>query len=311
MAESGLLNMRARAEAIRLAVPRLASDTLWYSAAGTVGKGLALLSVPFLTRALGPDDYGLVDLATATVGLMTIVAMFAGDIPTARLVAFAATSDGRRRRYTEYIIAVSALSLTIGFAVMLAAGPIATVVWSSPGAEPLVLLAATLIPITSVRAAIATLHRLEGNSRRFAMLATLDVVAQLVLGVALVWLGFGAYGAVAGFVAGGTLALVVTVALSYQLVGPGSELRAVPALIARGAPLLPPLVAFIAADFVARAMVADSLGQASVGELALALRIASVLALLTAAFQLAWSPQAAGSTFGPETSERFGRILLG
>lgn len=303
--------MTSRADALRRAVPRLASDTGWYSVAGVVGKGLALLSVPFLTRALGPSDYGLVDLATATAGVLTVVAMFSGDIPAARLVARADSADGRRKSYTEYVIAVASLSVAIAAVVMVSSGWIANTLWSSPGAEGLVLVSATLIPISGIRAALATLQRLEGNSRRFAALATVDVVAQLVLAVAFVAAGFGAFGAIVGFVAGATLALLVAVAFSRHLLGRGFEARAITDLISSGLPLLPAFIAFIAADYVARAIVAGGLGHAAVGEFGLALRIASVLALLTAAFQLAWSPRAAAMSFDEETLRTFGRTLVG
>jgi O-antigen/teichoic acid export membrane protein len=295
---------------IRRAIPRLAADTFWYSAAGTIGKALALLSVPFLTRALGPGDYGVVDLATAMAGVLAVVAMFSGDIPAARLAAFADSVEARHRKYSEYVVAVAALSVGIAAVVGLSAEWVAEVVWAAPGGAGLVLLTATLIPITSVRAAIATLHRLEGNARRFALLSSMDVIGQLVFAVGLVWYGLGAYGAVLGFLIGGSLALVVTIASSYRLLSPRLRMGAIPDLVAKGAPLLPPLVAFIGADYVARALVADELGREAVGEFGLAIRIASVLALLTAAFQLAWSPRAAAMTMSVETARTFRRTLF-
>jgi len=301
----------SRADAIRRTVPRLASDTLWYSVAGVVGKALALLSVPFLTRALGPSDYGLVDLSTATAGLLAVVAMFAGDIPLSRLIAHAGSVDDRRRAYTEYIVAASFLASVMAIVVMLSASFIASAVWSSPGSEALVILSAALIPISGVRSALATLHRLEGNSRRFALLTTLDVGGQVAFAVAFVALGFGAYGAVLGLIAGGSLALVVTIATTHRLLATRFDARAAADLIAKGVPFLPPLVAFVGADYLARTFIAGSLGQAAVGEFGLALRIASVLALMTAAFQLAWSPRAAAMIQGAETTHIFGRTLLG
>jgi O-antigen/teichoic acid export membrane protein len=296
---------------LRQVVPKIAADTLWYSTAGTIGKGLALLSVPFLTRTLGPEDYGLVDLSTATSGLLAVVAMFSGDIPASRLAAFARTKDRRHSRYTEYIVAVSTISLAIAALVALSAGWIDDIVWASPGAERLVILSAALIPVTSMRAALANVHRLDGNARRFAMLTTLDVVAQLFFAVVFVWLGFGPYGAIIGFLVGGSMALIVAFATSYPLLTSRFAVNAVPELVWMGMPFLPLLVAFIGADYISRALIAGSLGQAAVGEFGLAIRISSVLALLTAAFQLAWSPRAAAMTLSPDTRRDFGQTLLG
>jgi len=49
---------------------RLVRDTAWYGVSAALAKALALLTVPILTRTLGPGDYGLVDLATSTAGLL-------------------------------------------------------------------------------------------------------------------------------------------------------------------------------------------------------------------------------------------------
>lgn len=302
--------MPSRASALRHAVPSLASDTAWYSVAGAVGKALALLSVPFLTRALGPGDYGLVDLATATSGVLAVVAMFSGDIPAARVAARAAGASDRSRTYTEYVVAVAFLGVALAAIVIFFAQPVADVIWSSPGADGIVILSAVLIPVSSVRAALVTLHRLEGDSRRFAVLATVDIVGQLAFAVGLVAIGMGPMGAVTGFVAGSTLALIATTVSSRGLLAGSFDPRSAADLIVRGVPFLPAFVAFLAADLVARSLVSDRLGQAAVGEVGIAIRIASVLALLIAAFQLAWSPRAAAVTIDDETKQVFSRTLV-
>lgn len=291
-------------------VPRLASDTVWYGVAGAVGKALALLSVPFLTRALGSGDYGLLDLSMATAGVLTVVAMFAGDIPASRIAGRALSVDARRRAYTEYIVAVASIAVVIGSIAMLSASWVASAVWSAPDAEILVFLSAALIPISGVRAALATLHRLDGNAPRWAVLATVDVVAQLVFAVALVAAGLGALGAVIGLVGGGLLALIITAVFTRRQLASRFDPRAAAGLVSGGAPYLPPLVAFVAADYVGRALIADRVGPSAVGEFGLALRIASVLALLTAAFQAAWAPRVAAMTFGPDTRRHLGRTLM-
>lgn len=291
--------------------PRVAGESLWYAAAGSIGKALALLTVPFISRALGPADYGLTDLSTATAGLLAMIAMFAGDIPSARLAGRTSAQESRHAVYAAYILAVTVIGVGVALLLLPAAGFIATVVWSSPGSDDLVSLAIALVPITAVRTALVTLQRLERRPRTFALLATIDLIAQLALAVALVALGLGPYGAVLGFIGGSLLGLVVAAVAARNMLTPRIDIRLVPSLVGMGLPFLPAFIAFIAADFIARSIVADVMGQSAVGASGVAIRLASVLALMSAAFQLAWGPQAIAMNADSRTAGVFGRVLLG
>src|SRR5436853_6708230 len=81
---------------------RLARHSALYGLAGAIGKAVALVTVPVLTRLLTPREYGLADLASGLAAVCVIVAMFAGDIPAARLLGSRTNTPSRRAVLATY-----------------------------------------------------------------------------------------------------------------------------------------------------------------------------------------------------------------
>lgn len=281
---------------------------MYYAAAGAIAKALALLTVPFLSRTLGTSDYGLTDLAVATAALLTTLTMFAGDIPAARLGAKAESVDERRQTYGTYVVAVTIFSLLVAVLLLPAASVISATAWSSPMSTDLVVMALFLVPISSVQAALVTVQRLHGRARAFAILATVDLVAQMVLAVAFVAMGLGPLGVLLGFIAGSMIGLLAAAFSARGLILLQIDFGGGLHLVAKGLPFLPAFTAFVGADFIARALVADRMGESAVGSLGVAVRLASVLALMSAAFQLAWGPRGMAMDADEVSAAVFGRV---
>ena len=99
-------------------VTRLASQSALYGLAGAIGKALALLTVPLLTRMLTPADYGLADLANTFAALFAMTVGFAGDIPAARLVGSASHDAERRSILSSYTWATFVTSIAAAFVLL-------------------------------------------------------------------------------------------------------------------------------------------------------------------------------------------------
>jgi O-antigen/teichoic acid export membrane protein len=82
-------------------------------------------------------------------------------------------------------------------------------------------------------------------------------------------------------------------------------------LIREGVSYLPSTTFFVIADYVSRAILAQSAGLSDVGYVGVAFRIASVMTLATAAFSLAWGPLGMAQTSDASTGKLFGRVLIG
>jgi O-antigen/teichoic acid export membrane protein len=236
--------------------------------------------------------------------------MFAGDIPAARFAQRSVSQDDRHRWYSEYVLAVAVAGILIAVLLVPVSGLIATDIWSSPGSAGLVALAIALVPISASRSAVTALQRLEGKPKSFAFLATVSLVAQLSLAVALVAMGLGPYGAILGFLGGNLLGLTLALAVTRDLLTTKVSFRRMTRLVVMGVPFLPAMVTFLAADYISRSIVAEDLGPAAVGAFGVSIRMASVLGLLSSAFQLAWGPRAIGLNPSPATARRFGQVLF-
>ena len=292
------------------ALPALAGDTFLYAVSGGIGKGLSLLAVPYLSRALGATDYGLADLAVAAAGILALMTTFAGDVPVARLAARAQSRAERKELYGHYVAAVALFSTAVLVTLLPFAEWTAWMVWSSASATGLVIATLVLVPIGATQAALVTIQRLEGRPRSFAVLSTIDLIAQLTMGVVFVAMGLGAIGLVSGLIAGSIIGLIAAAIHGRGSVQIRLDLRTSAHLVRLGVPFLPSFIAFFAADFIVRAAIADGMGSSAVGAFGVAIRLASSLVLVSAAFQLAWGPHGLALHAGAASARVFGKAVL-
>jgi O-antigen/teichoic acid export membrane protein len=280
-----------------------------FGIAAGLAKALALITVPYLTRALSPEGYGVADLATSTAALLTLVALFAGDIPTAR--AYGRTHDQSHRQVTlsSFVWAAAVASLGLTLMLLPAAPVIARTLWASGDLTPLAVLTLFLVPVSTVQAALAQTLRIDGRARTFAVVSVVDLVTQLGLAVLLVALGLGPAGVIIGFTVGSAIGLVVAAVAARGALSVRPDWSLSGRLMIGGLQFLPYAVMFVVADWALRSIVANVVGPEGVAELGLAIRIASALSLLGGAFALAWGPIGLARVNDARTAMLFGRVL--
>ena len=280
----------------------LATHSLQYGLAGSLGKVVALLAVPYLTRTLSPHGYGLADLATSLSALLTLVAMFGGDLAAARLRSRVTNAAERRTILTMYVLAVAGASTVLAVSLAPFSAPLAGTLWTSTEDSPLFALALVLVPLSAAQSALVHIQRLELRPGAFAGLAVLDLIAQVVLAVLLVALGFGPYGVVLGFIAGSAIGLAAAAWAARPFVGRPFDASVAAQLVRDGLSFLPATALFVVADYAVRAMLANAAGEDAVGNYAVAVRIASVLTLATYGFSMVWGSYGFALSPGGATS---------
>lgn len=289
---------------------RLVRDTAWYGVSAALAKALALLTVPILARTLGPEGYGLVDLATSTAALLTLVSLLSADIPATRLHALA-DPDARLRTVSSYVWVVAIVSVLVAAVLLPAASLLAEYAWGDADATTLALLALLLVPVSAIQMALAQTQRILSRPRTFAVLSLIDLGAQLGLAVLLVLLGFGPSGVVLGFIGGSVIGLAAAAVASASVLQAPPDRVAARSIAAGGVRFLPFVTAFVLAEWIVRATLANVVGVAAVASFGVALRLASLLTLVGAAFSMAWGPLGLARERGPQTSRLFARALAG
>ena len=287
----------------------LAGRSLLYGFAGFAAKAAALLTVPYLARQLGPQEYGLADLATSTAAILGLIVSFAGDIAAARHAGLAQGAAGRATALRMYVVTTAVSSLAISAALVPLASMIAGTLWSSPGDGGLVMVSLALVPVSATQAALANVPRLLGKGRQHAALAVLDLLGQLILAVFFVAIGMGAAGVVIGFLVGSLLGLVVAAWVTRHVVRGRVDWQVGKAVVGEGVRYLPALILPVMADLVTRVVVANRLSTADVGLFGLSIRIASVLSLVSGAFTAAYGPELLARSYSTATVQSFAKVF--
>jgi O-antigen/teichoic acid export membrane protein len=167
-----------------------------------------------------------------------------------------------------------------------------------------------LVPVSAVQFALINVLRFVERPRTFAVLAAVDLFSQLALAVLFVALGMGAFGAIAGYVLGSTLGMLAAAFAAAPFLDRRIDVSLTWRILGEGLPFVPGAAAFLAADGISRMLAANVLSVAAVGQLALAIRIASVMSLSSVAFQMAWGPYGLALKPGGATERVFGRVTL-
>lgn len=293
----------------REAILRLMAASATYSIAGTVGKIAAFVTVPIVTRALGQAEYGLVDLATGLIALAAIIGGMSAELPAAALVAGQPTR--RASIFGTYLAGAACLGTVLGVGVIVASDMVVHVLWRYSGPNTIGVMTGLAIPLTAVQWGTWNVHRVENRPRMYAALSTADLVLKAgAIAVAAVISG-SATTVVAVFLASTATGAVVGL-WSVRSVARQPDATLVRPLLLGGVPFTVTAVASIAALYAVRSVVAQY-GLAEVGDMALGLRLAGLLALPLAAFQLAWGPigmTAPASTATQSAIERTSLMLL-
>jgi len=280
-----------------------------YSVAGALGKVGALLTVPVVTRALGRSDYGLLDLATALIAMATVIGGFSAELPAARFAS--AHPERGRQVLATYVGTVTVLSAAIAAAVALAAPLIADSVWEAPDATSLVLLSSAAIALIGVQLGAWNVHRLHARAGAYAVLSIIDMGLKVSLILAAVLLGGGVEAILVAYIAAAAVGAILGIwTIRGDLYWPLS-LPFVPRLLGGGAPFIVTAVAFVVAGYWVRGLVAEAGSTSAVGEMAIAVRIASLLALPLAAFQFAWAPVGMTADQTPASRNAFFGSIFG
>jgi O-antigen/teichoic acid export membrane protein len=270
---------------------RLTRDSLVYGLGTVSGKAMGLVLLPVLARVLSRDDYGLLDvlwsLGTGIAGIL----LFGLDAATVRLYFDQSIRD-RASLLATWGAVLAATAVSAALVLLMAAPWIARWVYGSGGDNAAPLVLALIVPATLTNYFAITVLRTTGRPVAYAVVSIATfvlyggmVIALAVAGRASVVTTMGAWG----------ISLSVTSVLGFALLRSTLVGRirrdAANRLLRYGLPLAPVLAVTLASDFVHRAILLSAGGPAEVAQLTVALRFASLEALLIAAFQLAWQPR--------------------
>ncbi|MBX9761067.1 MAG: lipopolysaccharide biosynthesis protein, partial [Beijerinckiaceae bacterium] len=274
-----------------------------YAASILLTKGMALISIPLVTRYLPPADYGRLELVLSFVEIAGIVLSFAiAD------VLFRLTSEGDEAHAKSQARALAGLTLAMaaGAGLLLqalafaASGLIST--FADPRLLAIGLLGATLSGL--IEMPLAWL-RCRGRANVFLLYVAMRSMSQIVVMWALLSHGWGALGLLAGNVCVDIVVASALIFAQWRDTGFSISASVLRAASRYGGPLVVGSLAMFVLGACDRWFLAAAVQPADIAHYALAVKLAGIVALAVQPFGLWWYPQrirALGESGGYERS---------
>ncbi len=274
-------------------MPGLIRTSLVFSVGAVAGKALGIVLLPILTRLLSPDDLGRVDVATTFAMAMTVLAGFQLDFAVTRVFFDLPAGAPRRQLLGTFLILLAATTVPVLLLVIVFRSVLSSVLFGSPGFDALIIASALLTVGSVYRIAVFAIARTTRRAPDYARLSGGSLILSGVLAVGLLsfWQATALSVVVAYALAFSATAFFGIAVLRKEIAAHWSDAHA-STLLRFGFPLLPAAIAAIAADLANRTVLLQAAGASDVAYLGVALRFASISALVLAAFQLAWQPRA-------------------
>lgn len=277
-----------------------------YALALGLAKGVSLLMVPVFTHYLEPADYGRLDVLQTLADLLSVV-IGLGLADTMFRFSGGATNEAERKRVAADVFALSLFSGLIFLVIAQIGAPwIAAVLPGGVSVGQTRLILASLA-FSAVILVPLSWFRMRGKAGWYLLGSGGRAVFQAVMAAALLAMGFG----VSGVLAGGFVACVTLAAVAGWLFmrDAGRPMR--PARPGRyfryGGPLvLAGASAFVLGSFD-RWILAAEIGPGNMATYALAAKFALITAFLVQPFELWWTGRRfslLGETGGAEKCAR-------
>ncbi|WP_336024178.1 flippase [Halobellus salinisoli] len=177
-----------------------------------------LLMVVLARYLLTPAEFGLLHYALSIIGVVAIFGTLGVPSAAARYVTeFAETAPGQVRHVIRFSVAV-VLTLSVGISAVLAVGsPHVASFLDEPGLAPLLVLGAGYVVCNTLRISFGRLFQAVNRVDWSGRLTAISGIARFTGAVALVLAGFGAAGALGGYVVGFAVTALVGGVVFYRL----------------------------------------------------------------------------------------------
>lgn len=294
---------------------QLFSDSAAFAIAQMGNKLVAFLLIPVYTHYLDPGqyaDWGLTNTITMIVSYFSIL----GTDAALAFYYFDAKEKQERRAYFTAATLFSAGVCTLFLIAALGLGsPLAQILYGRPTGYEYLLTLAMLATVASIIIQMNLAYaRYSRKVWTFNAMSMSYVIGSALLNVVfLKYTDWGVNGIFVGQVLGGAVVALILVWMFRKEFTRKVRLIHLKQLLRYGAPLLPTLLAFWVMNMLNRPMIIYFVSREEAGLFEAAFRFASVIALITAAFQLAWRPFAMSIKERPDAPRIYsvvGRLFI-
>jgi O-antigen/teichoic acid export membrane protein len=285
---------------------RLIASGASYQAGAVIAAALAALMLPFYTRALTPEDYGVAETLLTYLILVSIPLRLGLGEAFVRFWFDDDDPEHRRRVSRQATGTVLVTTTTASLVALVFAGELSELLLDERDAVLMGFGILGLWAFTNLEIAYAHL-RVEERRRAYFNASLVNVLLTVALTFTLVVvLDTGARGYVAGNYCASAVVLFGLWWLERERFG--ITLRGLGDLLRFGAPTIPADMAVFALNVVDRAYLLQVKGAASAGVYAVSVKLATAVIIAVRGFQLAWPPLAYSITDDDEARRFYAAV---
>lgn len=270
---------------------RVARDSLLFATGPAIGKAMAIVTLPVLTRTLGPSAFGQLDILSTLVSVAISVLLLGIDAAAIRLDADHGDAD-RAEHFATWFVLASMIVLPFGVALFILRDVLSNAFFGSTDLAGAFGLAAIAIVAGTYQYLTSTVLQLQRRPLAYAYVVGGTLVVNGVLAVVFVLSARSVTSVMLAMSASLCVGTIVGALLARADLGARPTRRAARSLLRMGLPLAPAATLIWVGEFVNRFVVLRVSGASQVGFLSVGLRFASIGALAVTGFQLSWQPHA-------------------
>jgi O-antigen/teichoic acid export membrane protein/ubiquinone/menaquinone biosynthesis C-methylase UbiE len=270
----------------------LSRDSVVFSLGGLAGKVAGVLLLPILTRLLSPDEYGTLDVVATIGSSLTVILMLGSDAAATRFLSVAAPAVGRNIVSSQLGMLVAGGS-AVAIALAAVGATLSEALFGDGSVSGALAITGFVVLGGLVNAAALNVLRIDGRALAYGIVSAAALISNAILAIVAAGpLGLGVPGVVGAWAVSVSGAGLVGLWLVRDRIVPRLDRATVVRLLRFGLPLVPATVIVWAVEVGNRTVLLTARGPADVGQLSVALRVASVAGLAASAFVLAWLPRA-------------------
>jgi O-antigen/teichoic acid export membrane protein len=295
-----------------LHLKKLVGESLVYGIAGVLTRFMSVFLVPIYTRIFAPSEYGVLGLVVTVAALLNILLILGLDNSMARW--YYDTEDEVDRKTTLNTFLWSCVGVAALFAVLVAAlrDVFAAEVIREPATAPLLLLMAANLPLAVFSVFTTNVLRMQRRAAATAVFTVVIALLNIGLNVLfVVVLRLGLSGIFYAQLLSSAVAAIWTFALFRKQIDPRHfSWPRWREMAAFSLPLVPGSIAFWVINLSGAYFIQLMNSTREAGLFYIGANVAGVLAIFTAAFQMAWGPFAYSIYRRSDAKQVYAEVLL-
>lgn len=272
-------------------IRRLTQHSIVYGLGHMLARSLGFLLIPLHTNVLASEVYGVASLLFSSIAVMITVYGFGIDSAFLRYYIIEKHVAERRRIFSTAFWSIFASAACFSLVELLAARPLAAVLFESADYAHLVRLSAGVLFFDVLSILPLLLLRAEERSLLFITQRFANVALNLALNyVFLVKLGRGLAGIFEANLISSILSFAMLLPISLRQLRPFFDRVLLGRLLRFGLPYLPSTLAVVTIDQLDRLLLKIMTDFTTVGIYSAGYRLGSFMSLMVTAFRFAWVP---------------------